>query len=398
MLAALAAGESVIRGALTSLDARSTAGVLRRLGVAVSPLRQGAMITISGRRQWRQPVAALDCGNSGTTARLMLGLLAGQPVEARLSGDRSLRGRPMARVTDPLTAMGAGFPDGGSRLPLWVVGGRLRALEWTLPVASAQIKSALLLAGVTGGVAVRLREPGASRDHTERMLGRFGYRLNRVGGILSFEPSGEIRPFDLTIPGDPSSAAFLLAAGAMGQGGEVAVDGVGLNPGRTGFLAVLDRMGARVRVDEAADAGGEPVGRLAVGPCALHATTISPDEVPSLIDEVPVLAILAARAEGESRFRGLAELRVKESDRLTLLAENLRTIGVEAEVVGEDLVVVGTDRRLAGRVRTAGDHRMAMAFALLGGGVEVDHPEAADVSFPGFHAMLAHLRGRRGAA
>lgn len=393
MLAALADGRSTILGALSSLDSRSTAGCLRRVGAGISPLRAGAAVTVTGRRRWHQPTAALDCGNSGTTARLLLGLLAGQRIDARLVGDRSLSSRPMRRVTEPLEAMGARFPAGTELLPITIRGGGLRALQWRLPVASAQVKSALLLAGVAGGVEVRLTEPGCSRDHTERMLTGFGFGIRRSGPLLEFTPSGVLRPFELAVPGDPSSAAFLLGAGALGQGGgPVVVEGVGLNPTRTGFLAVLARMGAPPVVEEQPAEGGEPVGRLTIQPAALRAATVTPEEVPSLIDEVPILAVLAARADGESRFQGLAELRVKESDRLALLAENLRAVGVEAEAQGDDLVVAGTDRPLAGRIRTNGDHRIAMAFAVLGDQIESDDPGCAEVSFPGFQGALARLR------
>ena len=398
MLAALADGRSAIRGALTSLDARSTASALRRLGARVSPLRRGATVTVEGRSRWRSPGHPIQCGNSGTTARLLLGLLAGRGVAATLTGDRSLSRRPMRRVTEPLAAMGAAFPRGGDRLPLEIIGGPLRALEWRLPVASAQIKSALLLAGATGGVAVRLTEPGASRDHTERMLAALGFGLSRADGILALEPTGTFSTLELQVPGDPSSAAFLLAAGALGQGGgEVTVEGVGLNPTRTGYLPVLARMGVRVQVEPLGEDAGEPVGRITVGAGRLRAITVSAAEVPFLIDEVPILAVLAARAEGESRFEGLGELRVKESDRLSLLAVNLRAIGAEAEVAGDDLLVRGTDRPLAGRVVTHGDHRIAMAFAVLGDGVTVDDPAAAEVSFPAFPMALARLRAGEGA-
>ncbi len=396
MLATLAPGRSTIRGALPSLDARSTAGVLRALGAGISALRSGKVVQVMGRQELVAPRSTLQCGNSGTTARLMLGLLAAQPFQARLTGDASLRRRPMRRVTEPLVHMGAAVQAGRhDGLPLTIRGGPLQPLDWTLPVASAQIKSALLLAGAVAGVPVTLHEPAASRDHTERLLRHFGYPVRVLPGLIAMEPGGRITPFDMPVPGDPSSAAFLLAAAILADGGEIRIAGVGCNPSRLGYLAVLGRMGAPVGVEGVREPFGEPIGELVVRAGPLRAVTVPAAEVPGLIDEVPILACLAARAHGTSRFHGLAELRVKESDRLALVAENLRAIGVTAEVQGDDLVVEGTDALLQGRVRTAGDHRMAMAFMVLGhrspGRIVVDDPGCAAVSYPGFPAALAAL-------
>jgi 3-phosphoshikimate 1-carboxyvinyltransferase len=394
LFAALASGRSRIARPLVSLDTQSTARVLRQLGVGVSSLRQDTTVVVEG-GQWRaNPSQTLHCGNSGTTARLLLGLLAGRPVRARLTGDPSLRRRPMRRVTDPLTRMGARFPSDRASLPLTIIGGQLSGLEWTSPVASAQVKGAVLLAGVTGEVPVVISEPIRSRDHTERILASFGYHVAIEGCTVRFEPTGHVIPFDWQVPGDPSSAAFLVAAALLGREGAVRIAGVGLNPTRTGFLQVLERMGAPVSRESVREIGGEPVGDLIVSPCLLRPTTVHADEIPSLVDEVPVLACLAARAEGESRFLGLAELRVKESDRLALLVENLRSVGVEATADGDDLTVIGTDRPLSGPVRTAGDHRIAMAFTILGIGQDlvVDDPDCAAVSFPGFEIALAAIQ------
>lgn len=399
MLASLARGQSVIGGALPSLDARSTARILRGLGAAISPLAADRVVTVVGRRRFAAPTATLHAGNSGTTARLMLGLLAAHSLTARLTGDASLRRRPMRRVLDPLEQMGmkvlSTTPQG---LPLVVRGGRLRPLHWQMPVASAQIKSALLLAGMAGGVPVTIDQPGASRDHTERLLGQFGFTLREEGNRLHFEPDGTLHPFELQVPGDPSSAAFLVAAALLADRGSLSLHGVGLNPTRTGFLDALARMGATVAVTDLEAPFGEPVGTLVAGPGALHAVDLAAHEVPAAIDEIPILACLAARAEGVSRFRGLAELRVKESDRLELMARNLRAVGATAEVEGDDLIVVGSDHPLRGRVVTAGDHRIAMAFLVLGGTpgarITVDDPACAAVSFPGFRELLASVRTR----
>ena len=402
LLGALAPGTSHVGGALTSLDARSSARVLRQLGADVSPLRPEAVVTISGRRRFRRPSARLDCGNSGTTTRLLLGLLAAHRFPATLTGDASLRRRPMRRVTVPLGLMGARFTElaGRDGLPLEVRGGPLSPLRYEMPVSSAQIKSALLLAGVAGNVEVALREPhGRSRDHTERLLRAFGYRVEDRDGWIEFAPTGRLEPFAMQMPGDPSSAAFLVGAAVLAEGGELRIAGVGLNPTRTGFLDVLGRMGARPRVENVELCYGEPVGDLVVGPAALAGTEVGAGEIPGLIDEIPMLAALASRAAGTTIFRQVGELRVKESDRLGLIAANLRAVGARAEVVGDDLRVDGVSPVPRGRVRTAGDHRLAMAFAVLGtlagARVAVDDLACAAVSFPGFPATLRSIRRRR---
>jgi 3-phosphoshikimate 1-carboxyvinyltransferase len=400
LFGALARGTSHIGGALTSLDARSSARVLRQLGAEVSPLRPGSTVTIDGRGRLRRPEAVLDCGNSGTTTRLLLGLLAGHRFAATLTGDASLRRRPMRRVTVPLSQMGARFTEkGGDGLPLTVHGGRLTPLRYEMPVPSAQIKSAILLAGLAGGVEVELREPhGRSRDHTERLLRAFGYTMEERDGWIGFTPTGRIDPFVIQVPGDPSSAAFLVGAAVLGEGGELRIAGVGVNPTRTGFLAVLERMGASVPVEAVSEHFGEPVADLVVRPAALRATEVLPGEIPGLIDEIPLLAVLAARAQGTTVFRQVGELRVKESDRLGLIAENLRSVGGRAEVSGDDLHVEGGIEAPRGSVRTAGDHRLAMAFAVLGtvpgARIRIDDMACAEVSFPRFPETLRGMARR----
>lgn len=401
LLAGLAPGRSRIRGALTSLDARSTAGVLRALGVAVSPLRAGAEVTVTGRRRFKRPGLALDCGNSGTSARLVLGLLAAHSFRAVLTGDASLRRRPMRRVTEPLAAMGARFeaadPD---RLPLVIRGGPLSSIEWRLPVSSAQIKGCLLFAGLASAQTVALLEPnGRSRDHSERLLRAFGFAVveDRQGWIR-FAPTGRLTPFDAAVPGDPSSAAFLVGAALLADRGALRIEAVGLNPTRTGFLRVIERMGGAVVAENLRDVAGEPVGDLIVRPSSLGATVVAPGEIPALIDEIPLLAVLASRAQGETRFHQVGELRVKESDRLGLLAANLQAVGVEAAAEGDVLSVVGRDAPPRGTVRTEGDHRLAMAFAVLGtvkgAKIRVDNMACAAVSFPGFPQTLRGIRPR----
>ncbi len=402
LLGALARGTSRVRGALTSLDARSSARVLRQLGARISPLREGAVVSIEGSGRFRRPDDVLDCGNSGTTTRLLLGLLAGHDFAATLTGDGSLRRRPMRRVTVPLTRMGARFTEhGGDGLPLAVQGGGLVPLSYEMPVSSAQLKSALLLAGVAGGVEVALREPhGRSRDHSERLLRAFGYRVEDAEGWIRFAPTGRIEPFELEVPGDPSSAAFLVGAAVLADAGELRITGVGVNPTRIGFLAVVGRMGAEVLLDGGTERFGEPVADLLVRPARLRATEVPAGEIPGLIDEIPLLSVLAARAEGTTIFRQVGELRVKESDRLGLIADNLRSVGARAEVRGDDLYVEGRAAPPRGAVRTAGDHRLAMAFAVLGtvpgARVRVDDMACAAVSFPRFSETLRGVARRRG--
>lgn len=410
ILATLAEGESRLSGLLPGGDAESTAGALRALGADIPALPpDGREIRISGLglRGLRTPDGPLDLGNSGTGTRLLTGVLAGSGLVATLDGDDSLRSRPMERVTTPLSAMGAGFDHLGApgRLPMTVRGRHpLHPLDWTSPVASAQVKSAILLAGLTGGAFALVTEPRRSRDHTERLLGAVGVPVlshaNSGGWRVELrDPPPRIRPLDFAVPGDLSSAAFVFALAALGGAGRgVTVEHVGLNPTRTAFLDVLERMGAKVRIEStSAPDACEPVGDVTVEAGTLRATEVGADEVPSLIDELPLVAALGAWAEGVTRIRGAAELRAKESDRIAAMVTNLRNVGVEAEEAPDGLTVRGGDRPLRGRVQAFHDHRIAMAFGVLGrvsgSDIEVDDPGVADVSFPGFAALLEQLGG-----
>lgn len=409
ILAALADGESRLSGLLYGGDADSTAGALRALGVDLPPLpSDGSEIRVRGvgLRGLRSPRSPLDLGNSGTGTRLLLGVLAGSGVEATLTGDASLRSRPMRRVTEPLGKMGARFEFVGEdgRLPVRVHGRRpLDPIDWPSRVASAQVKSAILLAGLTGGAFALVTEPRRSRDHTERMLSHVGAPVvsHAVEGGWRVElrdPPGGIRPLDFEVPGDVSSAAFVFALAALGGAGEegVTVERVGLNPTRTAFLDVLRRMGARVEVVPTAEEGApEPVGDVAVRPGSLVGTTVSGDEVPALIDELPLVAVLGARATGTTRITQALELRAKESDRIGAMVTNLRGLGVEVEEHPDGLSVTGSDRPLRGGVEAFGDHRIAMCFGVLGRStscsIDIDDPAVADVSFPGFWRLLDRL-------
>lgn len=408
ILASLAEGESRISGLLHGGDSESTAGALRALGVEIPPIpTDGASLVIRGvgLRGLMSPAEPLDMGNSGTGTRLLTGVLAGSGVTATVDGDASLRTRPMARVVDPLTAMGADFEylADTDRLPL-VVSGRhpLEPVDWPSAVASAQVKSAILFAGLTGGAFAMITEPRKSRDHTERLLNQTGVSVisHPVGERWRVEmrdPPTRIEPLDFDVPGDVSSAAFVFALAALGGAGpEVVVERVGLNPTRTAFIDVLRRMGADVVVEDTTPEGAtEPFGDVTVRPSPLVGVEVGEDEVPRLIDELPLIAALGAVAEGHTRITGAAELRGKESDRIRAMVTNFRALGVETEELSDGLVVAGSDRALSGWVRSWDDHRIAMAFGVLDAlshhQIEVDRPGVADVSFPGFHALLDEL-------
>ena len=394
MLAALARGTSEISGLLTGADVKSTARVLRQLGADISRIQESGVRVSSSRLL--APDSRLNCGNSGTTARLVLGILAGQRFATTLTGDASLRRRPMRRVTEPLKQMGARIEERGDGLPLTIRGGRLRGLVYTSPVASAQVKSALLLAGLTGGVPVTIREPYRSRDHTERLFAHLGLAIHEHDSVISYQPSAvSVPPFQIAVAGDTSSAAFLVAAAVLAEQGELLVENVGVNPTRTGYLVVLQRMGARVDRVNLRDEGGEPVADLIAKPAHLSATAVSAAEIPTLVDEVPILAVLASRARGETVFREVGELRVKESNRLELVAANLRAVGVRAEARGNDLHVEGTERPPRGKVETAGDHRLAMAFAVLGtvpgADIRLSERRSVAISYPNFFKDLKRM-------
>ena len=398
MLAALARGKSGVTGLLTGDDVKSTARVLRQLGADISSIRDTSVRVSSARLT--APGARLHCGNSGTTARLVLGILAGQRFAATLTGDASLRRRPMRRVTEPLRTMGAEITEQrGDGLPLEIHGGRLRGLVYTSPVASAQVKSALLLAGLTGGVPVTIREPYRSRDHTERLFAHLGLGIREHDSVISYQPSAiSVHPFEMSVAGDTSSAAFLVAVAVLAEQGELLIENVGVNPTRTGYLVVLERMGAHVDRVNLRDAGGEPVADLIARPASLAATEVTAREIPTLVDEVPVLAVLASRARGETVFRDVGELRVKESNRLELVAANLRAVGVRAEARGNDLHVEGTERPPRGRVETAADHRLAMAFSALGtipgADIRLSERRSVGISYPTFFKDLKRITAR----
>ncbi|HVX39874.1 MAG TPA: 3-phosphoshikimate 1-carboxyvinyltransferase [Gemmatimonadaceae bacterium] len=394
IMGALGVGASRITGILQSADVHSTAGVLRTLGVEIPELSSDFVVVGRGPDSLAQPAAALDCGNSGTTTRLMAGVVAARPMTATFVGDASLSRRPMRRVSRPLEAMGAQFelPAHGG-LPMTVHGGALHEIEWTSEIASAQVKSAILLAALVSGVRARVSEPARSRDHTERMLSARGAAVTSSGTVVTIDAHQGLRALDTRVPGDPSSAAFFAGLAALAQGGELRLEGVCVNETRAGAFEALRRMGARLTEEHRRLDGGEWVADLVVAPGRLSAVAIGEAEVPAMIDEIPLLACVAARAEGETVITGASELRVKESDRISAVVSNLRAIGVAAEELPDGMRIRGSDKPLAGRVVTHGDHRLAMAFGILGASrsvdIEIDDRACVGVSYPDFWRDLA---------
>ncbi|MBI4232919.1 MAG: 3-phosphoshikimate 1-carboxyvinyltransferase [Chloroflexi bacterium] len=377
-------------------DCLSTLRCLRALGVEWERDGDGVLAIQGTGGALREPEDVLNAGNSGTTVRLLSGILAGQPFFSVVTGDRSLRSRPMGRVVQPLRLMGADVRarKGDTQLPLVIQGGSLRGIEYSLPVASAQLKSCLLLAGLFAQGETILHEPAASRDHTERMLQAMGARLTVDGRTVRLQP-GQPTALDVRVPADISAAAFWLVAGVAHPNASVRVNGVGINPTRTGVLDALTAMGASVRVTNLREEGGEPVADLVAQSSVLRGTEISGDLVPRLLDEIPVLAVAACFAQGTTVIRDAAELRVKESDRLRTMAQELGRLGAEVQELPDGLVIQGTHRLQGARCRSYGDHRVAMSLAIAGllgqGETLIEGAECASISYPGFWDQLRSL-------
>ena len=393
---ALAHGRSHVRGLLESDDVRSTAGVLGALGVDIHSSDGGLAIVGRGRRALRRPTRDLDCGNSGTTARLIAGVVAGHPFAARFIGDASLSRRPMKRIKQPLEAMGATVDlERGDGLPMTVRGGDLNSIVWETSTASAQTKSAILLGALVAGVRAEVREPAPSRDHTERLLAALGADVETSDRRVTLEPVERLRSLDFDVPGDPSSAAFLAALGLIADEGEVVLRNVGLNERRMGFFRVAHRMGGDVEWETEREVVGELVGTIRARPSSLRGTIVEGAEVPGMIDELVLLGCLATRAEGETIVRGAQELRVKESDRIATVVQNLRSVGADADETTDGFIVRGNAGPLRGTVRTHGDHRVAMAFGILaripGSDVRIDDASCVSVSYPRFWKDVQHL-------
>ena len=396
ILAAMADGESTIHGILDSEDVRSTAAVLRALGVQIPAFSGSIVVKGRGLCGLRAPRASLDCGNSGTTTRLMAGVVAAHPFSARFIGDASLTRRPMKRIAEPLTYMGAQFEfEHGDGLPMTVRGVDLRSVDWNTGGASAQVKSAILLAGLTAGVEVRVTEKSLSRDHTERMLRAMGVDVENDKNQVCLRPAKRLDPLEIKVPADPSSAAFFVALASLASQGELVLTDVCLNPTRTGFFAALRRMGANVQEKKDTTSAGEDIGSVRVKPAQLRSTRITGELVPSLIDELPLLACLAAAAGVDLEITGAAELRVKESDRINTVVQNLRAVGAEAEELPDGMRVRPGSQKFSGTIDPSGDHRIAMAFGILGAatgdGITVKDPQCVAVSYPRFWEDLRRV-------
>ncbi len=392
----LARGETRIENFSSAADCASTLRCLEALGVRIE--RAGGVVSVHGRgpEGLGAPLRPLDAGNSGSTLRMLTGALAARPFETTLTGDASLCRRPVERVAAPLRAMGAGVDTTEGRPPLRLRGGALRGIEWRLEVSSAQVKTAILLAGLQAEGPTTVIEPERSRDHTERLLPLFGAELERDGLRTVVRGGARLRAASARVPGDVSSGAFLVVAALVLPDSELTLEGVLLNPGRTAFLEVLRRMGADLEV-QVRSHEPEPVGRILARSSRLRGVEVPSALVPSLIDEVPALAVAAAHADGRFVVNGAAELRVKESDRIATLVEGLHEMGARAEELPDGLVIEGGRPLRGARVRSRGDHRIAMAFAIAAlaaaGNTEIDDGECASVSFPEFWSVLEAARG-----
>nr|B0T270.1 RecName: Full=3-phosphoshikimate 1-carboxyvinyltransferase; AltName: Full=5-enolpyruvylshikimate-3-phosphate synthase; Short=EPSP synthase; Short=EPSPS [Caulobacter sp. K31] len=403
ILGALASGTTTVEGLLEGADVLATAQAMRSFGARVEQEGVGRW-RIEGQGGFLEPSDVVDCGNAGTGVRLIMGAAAGFPLCATFTGDGSLRSRPMSRVLDPLARMGATWlgRDKG-RLPLTLKGGNLRGLQYTLPMASAQVKSAVLLAGLHAEGGVEVIEPEATRDHTERMLRAFGAEVivEDQGGVRHIRlPAGQkLTGTHVAVPGDPSSAAFPLVAGLIVPGSEVTVEGVMLNELRTGLFTTLREMGADLVISNVRESSGEEVGDITARYSRMHGVVVPPERAPAMIDEYPILAVAAAFATGDTVMRGVGEMRVKESDRIALTAAGLEACGVDVEEEPEGFIVHGTGQAPRGgaMVETHGDHRIAMSHLILGlaaqSAVSIDEPGMIATSFPGFAEMMRGLGG-----
>ncbi len=395
LFGALAEGESQIHGFLPANDCQATVACVRALGIDVVA-HDATTLTLRGRglRGLQTPPAPLDCARSGTTLRLLAGVLAGHPFESVLTGDPQLLRRPMRRITVPLRAMGARIDDTAGHAPLVIHGGRLHGAQHTLRIASAQVKSALLLAGLTADGATTVHQPGPARDHTERLLQAMGADLTVDGLSVTLRPS-HLQPLTFHVPGDLSSAAFLLVAATLLPDSEATLYEVGLNPTRTGLLDVLKAMGADITVSAKGEEAGEPIGDITVRAASLHGTIVAGATVVRMIDEFPALAVAATQAEGTTIVRDAAELRVKETDRIAVAVGELRKLGARIQARPDGFVVEGPTRLHGGVGDSHGDHRLAMALTVAGllveGPVTVQHTACIADSFPGFVDVMTRL-------
>jgi 3-phosphoshikimate 1-carboxyvinyltransferase len=399
LFGAIASGDTVVQGYLESGDSRATIGALTALGVSVEPAGTDRLVVHGrGLQGLHEPDDVVDCLGSGTTMRLLAGLVSGCDFTTVLTGRDALRRRPMDRVVEPLRRMGARIigRSGGRLAPLAIGGGNLHGIEYDLPVASAQVKSALLLAGLQANGPTMVTEPAPTRDHSERMLRAMGVAVESQAGRIRIEPADMLRPLEIAVPGDLSSAAFLVAAALLVSGSRLRLNGVGINPTRAGFIDIARAMGGEVTLENACESGGEPVADIVVSSCSLRGVRVQGALIPLAIDELPLVAVLGTQAEGVTEVREAAELRVKESDRIAGLVHELRALGARIEELPDGYLVEGPTRLHGGRVEAHGDHRLAMCLAIAGlvadGPVEIEGAEIVSESFPAFFDLLENLR------
>ena len=393
MFAALADGKSIIHNLSTGADVESTRKCLADCGIRSE--KSGNSITVFG-GTFQNPKKPLDAGNSGTTARLLTGLLIGQGISAEIVGDESLSARPMKRIVKPLAKMGAKIKSNNGKLPLKFSASKLNGIEYSPSVASAQVKSAILLAGLGADGKTIIREPLQSRNHTEILLKKLGANIEIVENLISLEPmKTQFQPFEMTIPGDPSTSAFFAAAGALIPEKNIVLENVLANPTRTGFFATLEKMGAGIECLGQHESFGELVGDLKISHQPLKAIQIGKSDVPRLIDELPILAVLATQADGKTIVRGAEELRKKETDRIHAIVVNLRNLGTEIEEFDDGFAIAGKQKLCGATIQTFGDHRIAMAFTIAGliahGDVILDNPDCVKISCPEFFEMLGRF-------
>jgi 3-phosphoshikimate 1-carboxyvinyltransferase len=400
MFGALADGKTTIRNFLEGADCLSTISCFKKMGVSIE--RDGEHVTVYGQGidQLKEPEEVLDTGNSGTTTRLILGILAGREFHSTITGDESIAKRPMKRVTDPLREMGASIDgrNGGDFTPLSIRGGNLQALQYTSPVASAQVKSAILLAGLQAEGTTSVTEPHKSRDHTERMLSMFGAEVVTDGLTVSVQGGQTLKGTDIFVPGDISSAAFFLVAGAIVPNSRIVLKHVGLNPTRTGIIDALKKMNAKLSIIKSESNSTEPFGDLIIETSSLKATEISGDLIPRLIDEIPILALLATQAEGTTVIKDAAELKVKETNRIDTVVSELKKIGASIEPTEDGMIIHGKTPLSGGAsVSSHGDHRIGMMLGIAGliceKPITIEKTDAIDVSYPNFFSHIETLSG-----
>lgn len=397
MLGSIAQGRTAVKGFLDGEDCLRTIDIFKQLGVSIERSGTDVLIDSPGIHNWKNPTNDLYAGNSGTTARLMLGILSGSAVTCRLTGDESLSKRPMKRVTVPLQSMGASISngEGGEYLPLSIAGGAIKGIDYNMPVASAQVKSAILFAGLNAEGITVVKEKAVSRDHTERMFKQFGAKIEQEGNTVSITGGQLLKGTNVIVPGDISSAAFFMVAAAMVEGSSVDFVDVGLNPTRTGIIEVLRQMGAQVEVIDQKGEAGEPYGTIRVSHAPLKGMEIGGTIIPTLIDELPIIALLATQAEGTTVIKDAAELRVKETDRIAAVTNELTKLGAQIEATEDGMIIKGPTPLSGGNLESYGDHRLGMMAAIAAliseSSIQIDDASCIAISYPNFFDHLTKL-------